>query len=921
MLRLRQGKRVKRSARGIHLGNLRSPHLTVLDPCWTGTARHRSVEAIMFTRYGGIAALTAAALTHAQLHAQLATVPAFARPESGSVPMLVRPIETAKPLTITGARGAILGEQSGVVELWQLPVKVFSDLRLKAQLDGYTVPIDLNPGAALVTVQPGHTVLTYSFAGITVRQHMLVSPAVPAGAPPLPFDDPGAILYFEIESVRPATLTVTLTPNLQQMWPAPTYGTPGGSWVPLPDPAAPKEFPGGAYAVGTDNPAIFGMIGMPHSRPGDIPVYQEHPQTLPLQFQVRYDPATDKGHLFPLLTAIARPGERDSAATFAAMKQRLLQQANDLPAIAASVDHYYAHFFDTRLVAHTPDPKFDEALRWAELSIEDAQVEHRTGGPGTGKPAQSETGLVAGWLASYDSARPGFGWYFGRDTLWSLYAIDSYGDTALAKRALEFLLHRQRADGKMMHEFSQMADDLPADLAWSSFPYEYAAADATPLFLMALRDYVRTSGDTDFLKEHWSAAQLAWNFERTHDSDGDGVYDNAEGTGWVEDWLKPMPHQELYLAALDEKASLAMADLAALMHEDHVAADARTRAAAVAAVVESYRDPTTGLYAFSKNADGSFDRTVTVYPSVALWERREPLDGQHASASPCRDVEDAATPGSCSRFAMLKPGPMLDSWTLPTLATDWGTRSVNTTTSFYDPISYHMGSVWPLFTGWNAMAQYNADRPAAGWLTLQQNLRLTWLQDPGTATELLSGAFYQPLGRSTAHQLWSSAMTLAPAVRGLFGVTVDATTKTLQVHPHLPATWDKAELEHVRMGSSLYNIAIVRRGATYQVTTSLPGSRPGATTALPAPAVEFELAGDVSPLPGDATHLPHITDEHYLADRTTFNLYAEAGTTVNLRVRRNGLLDLKPVPVVMPAGNGFVMRSVVLPRSGEPEVK
>ena len=72
-----------------------------------------------------------------------------------------------------------------------------------------------------------------------------------------------------------------------------------------------------------------------------------------------------------------------------------------------------------------------------------------------------ETGLVAGWYPSFDSARPGFGWYFGRDTLWSMYAIDSYGDRALGRqRAGVSHSARQRADGKMMHEFSLTAGGL-----------------------------------------------------------------------------------------------------------------------------------------------------------------------------------------------------------------------------------------------------------------------------------------------------------------------------------------------------------------------------------------------------------------------------------------------------------------------------
>ena len=876
----------------------------------------------------------------------LTTVAPFARPSLAAIPVLTQPTKPSKPLTVTGARGAILGDQSGVVELWQLPVKIFSNLHLRASIDGYTVPLELNPAAAAVEVRPGHTVLTYSLAGITVRQHMLVAPAYPAGTLAA-IGDPGALLYFEIDSVRPSTLTVTLTPAMQQMWPAPQYGIPGSGWLPMPGP----DGTGGAYTIATDNPTLFGMVGMPRSKPGNLPVYQEHPQTLPLEFLVRYDPAVDKGRLYPLLSTVSQPGETNNAAATRAMQQRLADQAAHLPALAQAIDDYYAHFFDTRLTVSTPDPKFDEALRWAELSIEDAQVEHRgfnTLPRKTFPPEQpgqppitlietrgrlTETGLVAGWFPSYDSTRPGFGWYFGRDTLWSLYAIDSYGDTALAKRALEFLLRRQRADGKMMHEFSQMADDLPENMQWSTFGYEYAAADATPLFLLALRDYIRTSGDLKFLADHYDDAKRAYQFERTHDSDGDGVYDNAQGTGWVENWQSPMPHQELYLASLDQQATAAMADLATLQHDDALAASARGKSWAIAAVVESYRNPD-GTYAFSKNADGTFDRSLTVYPSVALWNPPQALDPRAATGKPCPAAPAIAAPApatnfdTCTRFGLLYPAAMLQAWSSPLLATDWGTRALATTVRFYDPISYHMGSVWPLFTGWNAMAQYRTGHPAAAWLTLQQNLRLTFAEDPGTVTEVLSGAFYQPMGRSSAHQLWSSAMTLAPAVRGLFGIDVDTTTNTLAVHPQLPVTWNEATLNNIRMGTGLYRIHLVRNGRSLEVlTSSIPqqttvhltdgayspvvnGTR---KTTVPLPAVEFGLHTPAAPLPGDETHLPHITAEQYFPDRTEFDLEAQGNTTVLLDVRRSGTLDPAPYAVTVPAGAGYVTQHVTLP--------
>lgn len=759
------------------------------------------------------------------------------------------------PFTVTGRSGVILGMQDGSVELWQLPVKFFSGLHLTAEIDGYSVPIDLNQQAAELEVSPDHTTLTYSHAAITVRQHMF-SPAGEGN------EGLGGMILFEIDAIHAATLTVSLTPAMIRQWPAPQFGVPGVGWHAM--------GAGGAYVVSTDNPHVFGMIGMANSKPGILSPYQERPTTRPIEFKLRFDPARDRGHYFPLLCEINRADEVNSDAAVEAMAARIIHTAADLPQIYARTQSYYAHFFDTRLIPHTPDPKLDLALRWAELSIDKSQV-----------TTSGETGLVAGWYPSFDSARPGFGWYFGRDTLWSMYAIDSYGDRELARRAFEFLIKRQRADGKMPHEWSLTAGSLTGDLTWDKFPYEYASADGTPLYILAMRDYLRSTGDLEFLRTHWESLQKAYRFERTHDTDGDGVYDNSQGTGWVEDWPR-QPHQELYLASLDRDATLAMADLARLLNDSTLAAEASAAAGKIAAVVEGYRDPN-GAYAFSKNADGTFDRTSTIYPSVALW---------------------------FSPHGMAEPGAMLSAWAGSRFGTDWGTRALAETDPTYDPISYHRGSVWPLFTGWTAMAEYNSGRPLAGYAALMRNVGLTWTGDPGAVTEVLSGRFHQPLGRSSTHQLWSSAMTLTPAIRGLFGVAADAPSQTLFINPHLPASWPEASLEHVRVGDTLYRVTLRREGdhllvsaasdkpaalclrAGVPETSAQAGSCHAAVASahrlqLDLPAVEAELLGAGLPLPGAETAQARITNETYGAHSMSLEVEARGGTTVDLKLHRN----------------------------------
>lgn len=729
-----------------------------------------------------------------------------------------------EPFTVAGERGAIIGQQNGSFEAWAFPVKILSHLQITAEMDGYPVPIELNQHAALIAVNPAYTSITYSHAAMTVKQHMFST-------------RDGAMVLFEVAAIRPVRFTFRFTPELLRMWPAPNFGAPGAEWV-----------KGGYYLLHTDSADVSAAVGMPHSTPGTLAPYQERPRTYPLELKLAFDPKKDADSFFPLLMTTGKESDK--------LGSRLEDLNRRVAALFQETQQRYDRFFDTRLWVETPDAKFDQAMRWAVVAVDQCRV--RFG---------AETGMVAGFYASADSARPGFAWFFGRDTLWSLYAIHGYGDFELAREALEFLVRRQRADGKIMHEFSQTANLVD----WKSLPYWYASADSTLLFVMAFEDYLNTSGDLAFVRQNWDAIRRAYAFTRAHDSDGDGIYENTEGTGWVESWPSGMPHQEAYLAALDAQSAGSMARLAAAMHDDALAASARQAEDKIRkALLAEYYDAGKQFYAFSRNADGTLDHTATVYPSVAWWD---------------------------GRLALPKAENMLTRWASPEFSTDWGMRDVSGRESIYDPISYHQGSVWPLFTGWTSLAEYRAGRPLSGYAHLMQNAGLTFTQDPGAATELLSGDYFQPLGRSTSHQMWSSAMILTPALRGLFGVEWDAARHTLSVNPHLPASWDHASLHNVPLGKARVELTMSREGGKLIVrgraaageAVCLATHGNGACSpelALALPAVEVEL-GHALPDPGSATTQLKAIGEQWGAHELVLTLAAAGGTSHDLFLRRN----------------------------------
>jgi glycogen debranching enzyme len=808
-----------------------------------------------------------------------ATTSDFVSSPQGSSLLISREAVPIKPFSLVGPRGAILGQQDGKFEAWIFPWKIFSGMRITANMDDYPVPIDVNAQAAWIEVIPDHTTITYSHANFTVKQIMLAPKNSPEGT--------GVSVFFKIQAVRPMTLTFSFDPVMQRMWPAESGDHPSVEWVAT-------SGGSGFYILRDTFPDHYAAITIPHAGAGILPPYQERAASWPLQFVLRFDPNRDQNKLFPLLITFAdhRKNIDKEAATRSLVD---LDEANE--SIYRANESYYRDFRAQHTAIETPDTQLNAAFSWAEIAIDQLRVQ-------TVSNARLRA-LTAGFVASGDAARPGFGWFFGRDALWSLYAVNSYGDFETTKQEVEFLLQHQRGDGKIMHEWSQTADLVD----WKSLPYEYASSDATPLLQMAVDDYLKISGDAAFVLAHWDALARAWQFETSHDS-ADGIYNNDQGSGWVESWVPAMPHQEIYLAALDEQASLAFADLAQAAGHQDSAERAKQRANRIGdAIQKEYYLPSSGFYAFSHNPDGSNDDTPTIFPAVAWWD---------------------------GTFGLPHGDKMFARWAAGEFSTDWGTRILSEDVSFYDPISYHQGTVWPLFTGWVSLAEYRTGHSLSGYVHLMQNANLTWSQDLGSVTELLSGKFYQALGRSTAHQLWSSAMVVSPILRGMFGLEWHAQGHVLSVSPHLPADWTTAIVRRVPVGNGNVDLNFAKRGRELiveivgdaggvRLQSRAQGSKiEGGSLHIPLPDVEIAVKEEL-PEFGAETRQMKVLAENYTERSLSLELAARGSSRQTLMLRENtsnlkiqtrdaeiGASDhgLRPVTISFPEGEDYVTKTV-----------
>jgi hypothetical protein len=309
-----------------------------------------------------------------------------------------------------------------------------------------------------------------------------------------------------------------------------------------------------------------------------------------------------------------------------------------------------------------------------------------------------------------------------------------------------------------------------------------------------------------------------------------------------------------------------------------------------------YYDAEKGCYDFSRDVDKkgavTMDRTTTVYPAMAWWD---PAD-------------------SSGKSILAHPEGCLKQLAGHTLNTDWGLRDVANDEKIYDGLSYHQGSVWPLFTGWAAMAEYRGGQPLAGYQMLMENVNLTKAQDLGSVTELLSGDYFVPFGRSTSHQLWSSAMVITPVLRGLFGIGIDAQKKTITVNPHLPAGWEHAHVENLLLDEKRASISFSRVNGIltasfddwghpgWKLRSDTPGaqlrkdptSSNGLMLAFPTPDVEVAASSHLFPMPGDRTRTFRVVSEKYEARKITLEVEGLAGSQADLVLKRNRLVSPQP---------------------------
>jgi len=422
-----------------------------------------------------------------------------------------------------GRKFAILGEETGDIEVWGFPVKILKSLELSFILPDRAEPEKGYKFLNRFEATPDTKIITYSNQYFTLKEIIIVSRNLP-----------GAILLLDFSCVKPVEVIVNFIPSLQPMWPAGI----GGQYCFWDESL-------NAYVISESSRKLNAIIGSPFSKKISSPPAHQFSDR-PYQFKIQL-PQTERSKYFIPIAIAGGKYPREDVKKF---YQELLE--NPYKFYEENLN-YYRDLTNNTLKIETPDPEMNRAFIFAKLALDSLFIEN----PDLG------SSLVAGFGKSGSSGRPGFGWFFGGDSFINSLSLLASGNFKPVKSSLEFFKKFQREDGKIPHEISQSAGMIN----WfEDYPFAFIHGDTTPYYILASYEYVKRTGDIPYLKESWDSIKKAFKWCISTDENGDGLMENKKaGLGALEFGQMIDIRTDIYLGSIWVKASESFSKMAEII--------------------------------------------------------------------------------------------------------------------------------------------------------------------------------------------------------------------------------------------------------------------------------------------------------------------------------------------------------------------
>jgi glycogen debranching enzyme len=409
---------------------------------------------------------------------------------------------------------------------------------------------------------------------------------------------------------------------------------------------------------------------------------------------------------------------------------------------------------------------------------------------------------------------PWFSTLFGRDSIIAA-SQTLILDPAIARETLTVLAHyqgktnddwREEEPGKILHELrlGEMArcQEVPHT------PY-YGTVDATPLWLMLYAEYYAWTHDRETLDRLWNNALAAMEWiDRNCEETGYLPYSRRSRRGLVNQGWKDSGD-----CIVDRNGHLAQGAIALCEVQGYVYA-AKIRLSEIARMKKRL-DLADRWQEEAHDLKVRFNRDFWLpdqgYCALALDGDGKPVDSI------------TSNPGHCLHLGILLPEharSVAERLQAPDMFNGWGIRTLSSLSPAYNPMGYHIGSVWPHDNGMIAMGLRSLGLVEQALEVAQGLVDMTLQQPYQRPPELFCG--YERTGDSSpvkypvacSPQAWATG-TIFQLLQMMVNLVPDAANNYLRIiDPALPESIHRLSLQNLRVGQTLIDLEFERSGST-----------------------------------------------------------------------------------------------------------
>jgi glycogen debranching enzyme len=433
-----------------------------------------------------------------------------------------------------------------------------------------------------------------------------------------------------------------------------------------------------------------------------------------------------------------------------------------------------------------------------------------------------DLGILRSYNAGAEYYAAGVPWFvalFGRDSVITSIETLTY-DPTVAEQTLRVLAawqgtevdgYRDEQPGRILHELR--VGELARTGAVPHHPF-YGSVDSTPLFCLLLCMHAQRTGSLDLFEELKPAVEAAieW-IDRYGDSDHDGFVDyrSSVGRGLVNQGWKDSGNGIVNRDGSLVEPPIALPEVQGYVYRaKHELADLYDRAGQVrranqlrreaerlrAAFEERFWVEDRGTYALALGKGGKRASVVSSNPGQALWTGI---------------VSD-------ERAAKVRDSLMAED-----MFSGWGVRTLSSKELSFNPIGYHLGTVWPHDNALIAAGfcghgfDVDGDRIALGIIGAAAQFPEYRLPEvfAGYERERFSIPVHYPV--ACHPQAWAAG-SVPYLLSTMLGIEIDGFKKEIRIRrPSLLPYVSWLELNGLRVGSAEADLRFERSGSAVAV--------------------------------------------------------------------------------------------------------